>query len=220
MKAKDLVVSSRFMVNQEEKFLSDIQENGCSDLRLEHYQSRGSGHGTLPSTQIYRIVGTQHAVREYVYGYVEGIAVTFFFEKDFFSKQKEFARICGKLSKKYKVPFDVALAIGTDESLYKDFIDALYEVTYVSGYTYEDLQCGIQRRKSALQKILGDQVYYNLVAGMGQDHSSRIAGFVRSVITDRDVVNFQYDPGSSWVKLSPELVGDLMSFKKRLKKQS
>lgn len=74
-------------------------------------------------------------------------------------KRKEYARECGKLSRKYKIDFEDVIRLGTDKNVLKRYKEQLNgavekinklskkEVTY---YSHELFDCGRDRRQAAL----------------------------------------------------------------------
>ncbi len=125
---------------------------------------------------LYQIVGSDDLVRirRYENGAEQGV-----YEPGYFKKRKEYADTVGALSRKYKIPFKVALAIGDNEKNYEAFHSRLEDVDGLQISTLRDLHAGIIRRKGALKEILGNELYEALqIEDMGPEHSKRIALFV------------------------------------------
>ena len=94
----------------------------------------------------------------------------------YFAKRKSYAQQVGALSKKFKVPFDTALALGTNEQVYELFVKI--DRKAISKNLRHELTCGIARRKNALYEVLGSELYTLLkIEWMGQKNSERIAWY-------------------------------------------
>lgn len=92
-------------------------------------------------------------------------------------RQKIYAAKVGKLCKKYDVPFNIGLAIGTEEA---KFIGISSIHPYIDKTElHELLDCGIERRKKACKEILGEQIYDLInIEEMGQLNSQKIAQYI------------------------------------------
>ncbi len=89
----------------------------------------------------------------------DGYYYTFHIEDD---KRKEYARECGRLSRKYKVDFKDVIRLGTDEDVlkrYKEQLDvAIEKISEFSGeqvydYSHELFACGRSRKETALNEL-------------------------------------------------------------------
>ena len=102
-----------------------------------------------------------------------------------------YARECWHLSKKYALPFTVALVFGTDEEKYILAKDVrLDEMREHKGLCYE-LSCGINRRKEAIEWALGEEFSKKInLSQMGQKNSKRLAEWL---IGGKILVNGYYE---------------------------
>lgn len=127
---------------------------------------------------LYRVKGSDDLIR--VRKHVdESEDCEVFFESGYFKKRLEYANRIGDLSRAYKIPFRVSLAIGDCPERFEAFKEAIKDVDTLSIQTLRDLRAGISRRKQALKEVLGEPLYDELkIEEMGQDHSERIAHFI------------------------------------------
>ena len=150
----------------------------ADDAVVEYVRNESRWAGTGYVDRIYRVVGTDDAVKVHeAAGCMENILFeNASFHKGYFAEQKSYAQQCGALSRKYKVPFDVALALGTNEDVYVSFVKI--DRKAISKKLRHELTCGISRRKDALYEVLGAELYRALkIEWMGQRNSERIAWY-------------------------------------------
>ena len=143
-------------------------------------QSRWTGTGYYNS--IYRVIGTGDAiVIRHNAGPVDNISYDIAeLRRGYFDERKRFGNEAGRLAKYYGIPYEVCLALGTDESLYPWF---LYKVNHTTlyGYVEKELLAGINRRKGGLCEFLGQELYDAIgIESMGQVHSTRLANYILS----------------------------------------
>lgn len=160
-------------------------------------QSRWTGTGYVNS--IYRICETDDAlVIRHNSGPVDNIYWdNVRIEEGYFARQSSYGAACREVSKKYRLPIKVCLAIGPE--LCKEFSDEVVKVTYHPGgfigsnavgftevepYWLDDgvvneLCAGIGRRKTAILSLLAgcSEELKAKINGMGQKNSTRIAKF-------------------------------------------
>lgn len=166
-----------------------MSETGLpADTQVECIGRQSRWTGTGYSNSLYRIVGTDDLLTiRHNDGPVDNISwdnveVT----KGYFAEQRAYGQRVGKLARKYHIPFEVCLALGDNEELYPWFMNALYDLDFVPIGTIRDLHAGINRRKSGLKLVLGDELYDALgVDAMGQNNSERIALYVAKRCEDR-----------------------------------
>ena len=144
-------------------------------------RSRWTGTGYVDS--LYRIVGTDDLlIIHHNDGPLEDIhRDTAEVKKGFFDEARIYSKRVGKLSRKYGIPFNVALALGDCEELYYWFVAATpkQKLRRVTNKTLANLHAGISRRKEGLFEVLGAELYDALkIGGMGQENSTRIACYV------------------------------------------
>lgn len=150
-----------------------------TEVQFVDKQSRWTGTGY--SNSLYRIVGTDDLlIIRHNDGPVDNIewdnvAIT----KGYFAERRAYSKRVGNLSRKYHIPFEVCLSLGDDEELYPWFMSAMTNLDFVCIGTIRDLCAGINRRKSGLKEVLGEELYDALrIDSMGQLNSERIAHFV------------------------------------------
>lgn len=151
----------------------------ADDAVVEFVKEESRWAGTGYTNSVYRVVGTDDAaIIEHAAGGISNIWwEKAYVEKGYFAKQKSYAQQCGSLSKKFKLPFDLALALGTDENIYVDFVKV--DRKAISKELRHELTCGINRRKNALYVVLGEDLYNLLkIEWMGQRNSERIAWYL------------------------------------------
>ena len=166
-----------------------MSETGLSaDSKVEYVGRQSRWTGTGYNNSLYRIVGTDDLLTvKHNSGPVDNLTWdTVVVTKGFFAEQKSYGKRVGRLSRKYHIPFEVCLALGDNEELYPWFINAMSDLDFVSLGTIRDLYAGINRRKSGLQAVLGDELYKSLnIGSMGQNNSERIARYVAKRCEDR-----------------------------------
>ncbi len=187
--------------------LAEVLPELSPETEVVYAESQSRQTGTGYRNDIYRICGSDDAIIiRHNDGYVtEDVSVdSVSVSKGYFAEKREYGRACGKLSRRYGVPFEVALVLGTEDSLYSRLADALKAakegawLTDVEEYiaflysegrdeqysdVFASLSAGINRRKVALKYILGDEFYNELgIYGMGQVHSERLARYVLTVL--------------------------------------
>lgn len=100
-------------------------------------------------------------------------------EKGYFTKTREYSKIAGELSVKYHFPFDLCLALGTEEKNYKLLRKELSRLKEISPETFKNLYLGIDKRRMALKDVFSTELYDGLnIDHMGQQHTKRIAMYV------------------------------------------
>ena len=148
---------------------------------VEHIETVSRMTGTAYKNSIYRVLGTDDAL---IIRHNDGPTDNIYWDnavvrRGYFSERREFAQRIGTLSNKYRIPFEVCLAIGDNEELYPLFLAAVSNLDNVSIKTMGDLNAGIWRRKNALLNALGDHLYDLMkIEEMGQRNSSRLAQYV------------------------------------------
>ena len=149
--------------------------------QIEDLGKRSRQCGTGYKDSLYRITGTDDLlIICHNSGPVDNITWdTVVMKKGYFEETKNYAKRVGRLSRKYGICFDAAMALGEEEEKYEEFIDCMKNICVCEDCKealLNDLSAGISRRKSALMKILGEELYDLLgIGSMGQRNSARIA---------------------------------------------
>lgn len=168
-----------------------MSETGLpGDTKVEYVGHRSRWTGTGYRNSLYRIVGTDDLlvirhndgpVNNLDWDNVEVI-------QGYFRKQREFGREVGFISKMYDVPFEVCLALGTNQEVYPKFIGAIKvardnNLRYTKLRLMGDLKAGINRRKDGLLAVLGSELYDAIgIESMGQKNSERLALYVAKML--------------------------------------
>jgi hypothetical protein len=151
-------------------------------VELVETVSRQTGTGYRNS--IYHVKGTYDAI---IIRHNDGPADNIHWDnvqlvKGYYSERKDYAKRIGNLSNKYRIPFEVCLAIGDREEAYPLFLSACANVDRVSIRTYRDLTAGIARRKKGIQDVLGNYLYDLInIEKMGQRNSQRVADYIAAL---------------------------------------
>lgn len=156
-----------------------------ADTELEFIEQVARCTGTGYRNSIYRVVGSDDAI---IIKHNNGAPDNLSWDSvevitGYFAERKAYGQVVGMLTRKYRIPFEVGLAIGTKEKLYPWFLAACAQLDHLTEDDKSDLRAGIARRKAGLQVALGQDLYDALdIDGMGQRNSSRIASYVLSRI--------------------------------------
>ena len=157
---------------------SELKIPEDAELIFIDTQSRWTGTGY--TNYLYQIVGTDDLV---IVRTNDGPVDNLYWdnavlERGYFAKRRNYAKVVGTLSKKYKVPFELALAVGENEELYPQLI-AARETAVIDDSLSCELNQGIERKRDAILKILGYELFEALnIGAMGQKNVSRIAGYL------------------------------------------
>lgn len=149
-------------------------------------EDRSRSRGTGYKDSIFRILGTEDAlILHHCAGPVDNLDwADIEVRKDFFKDRRSFGQRVGRLTRKYHLPFEVGLALGDDEEVYKTFLAEVAAFSYLvreDEVVGADIYAGISRRKSALRKILGEDLCERLnLYRMGQENTSRLARYIIS----------------------------------------
>ena len=151
------------------------------NAEMEFVQKQTRWVGTGYKNSIYRLMGTDDAII-IVHGagksYQDALKDCVEYEKGYFTKQKEYARECGKVSREHDIPFYAVLALGPEMAIRAKIILKNTSVFKV-GYFWDELGCGISRRKAALLEIFKDDTALcREIEYMGQINSGRLAEYV------------------------------------------
>lgn len=155
--------------------------------QFEYVDTQSRWVGTGYETDIFRIVGTDDALL--IYRNEGGGQSPFYddpcFEEGYFAERRAYGKACGELAKKYKVPFELVLAIGPREKLVEYF--AALKVPFNKDWEHELTGCGIARRKSAITEVIGETMAEKIsLSSMGQINSARVARY----LTTRFITSF------------------------------
>lgn len=181
MKAvKDLVLHNG--CNPEDQTRTIMSVTGLPANTLVEYIGRETRwKGTGYNNSLYRIVDTddlltiRHNDGPIDNVYWENVVIT----QGYFTKQRQYGQQVGKLAHKYHLPFELCLALGTDEDIYPWFLSAMSDLGHVTIGSIRDLYAGINRRKDGLLQVLGEDLYCAIgIGSMGQQNSTRIATYV------------------------------------------
>ncbi len=144
-------------------------------IPVEEQSRYGEGYKDF----LYRVEGTEDLVRvRHSLGEEPGEDEVII-EKDYFKIRKAYSKRVGELSREFKIPYKVSLAIGDNRDNYVALKNAIADVDKIPISTLRDIHAGIARRKAGLKEILGDSLYDSLkIDEMGQKHSERIALYV------------------------------------------
>lgn len=146
---------------------------------IEYVESRTRMVGTGYSNDYYRIKGTSDALEVcFNDGPIDNVTWTSVrVIEGYFDSKTAYAKEVGRLTNKYNLPFEIGLALGTEELNY-DIIKKYTDVQ-IDTETIADLCAGIDRRKNALRKILTEEDFVLLkICNMGQVNSKRIAYYI------------------------------------------
>ena len=161
-----------------------MSETGLDpDAQLEKIGSRSRKTGTGCKDTMYRICGTddmlliEHNAGPQDDFYLDIVSI----ERGYFAERREYGWKATKLSRKYHIPFEVAVVLGTNEEVYHQFLFIVSDVDGISIRTIRNLRSGIERRKIGLYTVLGKELYDALeIEKMGQKHSKSIAEYIVS----------------------------------------
>jgi hypothetical protein len=158
-----------------------------ADTKVEYVGHRSRWTGTGYRNSLYRIVGTDDLL---VIRHNDGPVDNLDWDNvevihGYFRKQREYGREVGVLSKMYDIPFEVCLALGTNQEVYPRFTEAIKVARDKVGRTrlLADLKAGINRRKDGLLAVLGSELYDAIgIESMGQKNSERLALYVAKML--------------------------------------
>lgn len=148
----------------------------------------------------YRIVGSNDVVVIHKNRYSMGkFYDTWELVQGYYNQSRDYGARCRKVAEAVDCPTDLALAVGPDRV--ERFV--AYVNSIKRPLTKEDVHelaaCGINRRKQAIERILGD----NIAEGKGQVNTERIAQYLLSVIPTEeeqeraDIARYQTPPATS-----------------------
>lgn len=163
--------------------VSDLYSNKISkETEVEYYTSISRMTGTGYKDLIYRIVGTDDAIKLSLNASNNGPSRTaVIYDEGYFTERRNYAKQIGKLCKEFPIiPFQVGLVLGLDRDIWLQVERKKQEWGYISEWTpiCRELKCGINRRKKALLEIFEEDLYDQLhVSSMGQTNSTRLAHF-------------------------------------------
>ena len=159
-----------------------MSETGLpADTEVELIETVSRQTGTVYRNSIYKIVGKQDAI---IIRHNDGPVDNIHWDNvelklGFFAERQEYAKTIGDLSNKYRIPFEVCLALGNKEEAYPLFLAACANLDHVNIKTYRDLNAGIERKKSGIKEIVGDHLYELIkVEKWGQKNTRRVAEYV------------------------------------------
>jgi len=166
-------------------------------------ESRGRGYGDT----FLKELNTENAI---VVAYGSCSHAPYIAENHYVN-QREYAKEVGELSKKYDIPFTLALTVGRDEDSYKrlnEFKEAMLKGSEVDNY---ELGKGISRRKEAIRQAMVkagfEDLYKELgVSSYGQTSSGRLSVWIGSV-HDQYIANEKEKTKA----LIPDAVNDVIS---------
>lgn len=169
-------------INPEDQGRTVMDATGLpADTLVEYVERQTRWRGTGYNNSLYRIVGTddlltiRHNDGPIDNVHWENVVIT----PGYFTKQREYGLQVGKFARKYHLPFELCLALGTDEDLYAWFLSTMTDLGHVTIGSIRDLHAGINRRKDGLLQVLGEELYAALgIGSMGQQNSTRIATYV------------------------------------------
>ena len=155
------------------------------DVSFVRRMSRKAGTGY--ADYVFRIDGSDDAIIVRT-----GLNTRAVLERGYFAKSRSYAQACGRLSREFNIPFEVALVLGTDRAVYPRFtaevasaVDALVAGEGSAPAAEDDLCCGINRRKAALEWCLEQEVSEALrIKRMGQKNSARLADYILRVLAE------------------------------------
>ena len=101
-------------------------------------------------------------------------------KEDYFSEQKEYGRICAKLSKKYDLPWTICSILGTNEEIYPKFKETVKQLSIfdVRDYGAYENMAGIDRRNSEIRNLLPDEEFKHVSSVRQMEFSSAIYVFI------------------------------------------
>ena len=150
------------------------------NTELEFCQSVSRQAGTGYADDIYRIVGTDDAVivECNLYNNDDGFHDSVRVVEGYFAERRNYGVACGEASRRLALPFQVVLAVGPEfADEYKVALDLVERKPDRQLY-HELVNCGIERRKSAILWLIGENIsdeLYSKVQNFGQVNSDRIA---------------------------------------------
>lgn len=160
-----------------------MSETGLpADTLVEYVGSQSREKGTAQKNSLYHIIGTDDLLR---IRHNDGTSDNLTWDnieivKDYFAKQRSYGNQVKELARKYHLPFNVGLVLGTEEVKYQFLKNIVSDVDFVTIGTFRDLEAGIDRRKRGLRAVLGDEFYEWLsIDELGQLNSQRLALYIR-----------------------------------------
>ncbi|MGM0969465.1 MAG: hypothetical protein ACQEWR_12920 [Bacillota bacterium] len=102
--------------------------------------------------------------------------------------RKAYAQACGIASRKYKMPFELCLAVGAKNVE----VLAKHKRRMPTKAQYWALDyCGIDRRKSAILELIGEELFLKLdVKWMNQTNSKRLGDWLKEPADGKYVYNY------------------------------
>ncbi len=182
---KDITLENGNATNCTRTMMSETGFPANTQVEFIETQSRWTGTGYKNS--IYRVVGTDDAIIIlHNNGTVDNLSWdSVRVKKGYFAERRSYGQRVGALARKYRLPFELCLALGDRENIYPWFLSALTQLGHVTVSTVNDLWAGINRRKAGLRVALGDDLYDAIgIDKMGQQNSTRIAEYVAKRIEE------------------------------------
>lgn len=117
--------------------------------------------GTGYQDYYYRIKGTDTAIIEHSNNYSQydgSFYSSVEADNDYYQRKREYGQTCSALSKKYKIPWKVCLAIGTNEKLYPEISEKIKTIYWEQLSEFANPSAGRNRRIQAVQELLGEEI--------------------------------------------------------------
>lgn len=165
--------------NASQRTISEI--TGLPEDTLVEYVGRESRdrESAEYNNSVYRIVESDGDALVVTHLLAENLA---FFKKDYFNvKKEEFNKIIHELSEKYQIPFNLGLALGTNEQNYEIFLKTVKKIDYanVKLSIVKGLNGNTSEKKRALLIIFGNETFNFIgISTMGRKNTERISNYI------------------------------------------